>query len=114
MRIFSTILLAVSLLFPALAFAQPDSISDCSISSLSGSSQSLAAAAQNRKSILIFNSGANNAYVNLAGGTAATSGASSVLIAPGASLTYSGQYVPITAITVIGTASQPIACFQGK
>lgn len=90
------------------------SLADCSISSLSGSSQSLIAANPQRKYLMVFNSGANNAYVNLAGGTAATSGASSVVLGVGSSVVISGTSISRSAVTVIGTAAQPVTCYEGR
>lgn len=88
---------------------------DCGISSLSGSSQSLAVANPNRKYLGIFNSGNANVYVNVAGGTAASSGVSSIPISSGNSLIMlGGSGIPRNLITVIGTAAQPLACFEGN
>lgn len=98
----------------AIAQAVPYNLVDCSIASLSGSSQTLVAKNPQRKYLLIFNSGANTAYVNLSGGTAATSGISSVPLSVGSSFVISGAQVDTTAATVIGTAAQPLTCYEGR
>lgn len=106
----------ISLLFATQAFAQavPYSLADCSISSLSGSSQTIIAANPQRKYLMIFNSGANTAYVNLSGGTAATSGASSIVLGVGSSIVISGNQIDTSAAKVIGTAAQPLTCYEGR
>ncbi len=74
MRLFPTLLLAILALMPVAAMAQVTptySLRDCGISSLSGSSQSLAVANTSRKYLGIFNSGNATVYINAAGGTAA-------------------------------------------
>lgn len=104
--------------FASVAYADgtqlPYNVVDCSIGSLSGSSQALVAKNPQRKYLMIFNSGANIAYVNLAGGTAATSGISSLPLATGSSVVISGGYVDTTAVTVIGTSAQPVTCYEGR
>lgn len=108
-------LLGLLLAMPAHAqVTSTYALSDCSVSSLTGSSQSLVASNPQRKYLLVFNSGANTAYVNLAGGTAAVSGASSVSLPSGASVVVTGAAVSRSAATVIGTASQPITCYEGR
>lgn len=118
MRLSSLICIAFISLFAALpAQAQvvaTYALSDCSVSSLTGSSQSLVAANPQRKYLLIVNSGANNAYVNLAGGTAATSGISSAQISPQGTVLLSGATVARNAVTVIGTSAQPVTCYEGR
>jgi len=112
------ILLAATslLLMASAANAQqfPYTLYDCSISSLTGSSQQIIAANPQRKYLMIFNSGANPAYVNLAGGTAATSGASSVALSVGASIVVSGPTISTSKVTAIGTAAQPLTCYEGR
>lgn len=102
--------------FTAEANAQsyPYTLADCSIASLSGSTQSLVAKNTQRKYLLIFNSGANPAYVNLTGGVAATSGVSSIPLSAGSSLLINGPTLDTSAASVIGTASQPITCYEGR
>lgn len=108
-------LLAISC-FATSANAQsyPYNLADCSISSLSGSSQTLVAKNPQRKYLMVYNSGANTAYVNLAGGTAATSGISSVPLTVGASVVISGNQTDTTAVTVVGTTAQPVTCYEGR
>lgn len=112
-------------LISLLSFALPQqasaeaayNIRDCSISSLSGSSQSLAVANPNRKYLGIFNGGANTVYVNVAGGTAASTSISSIAMPPNYSLIFSpdnNRSVSNNAITIIGTAGQPVTCFEGR
>lgn len=98
----------------ALAQAYPYNLVDCSVSSLSGSSQALVAKNPQRKYLMIFDSGANPVYVNLAGGTASSSGVSSIPVAVGGSVVISGDYIDTTAATVIGTSGQPVTCFEGR
>lgn len=118
MRYILSIILAAVFVCPAIASAQVTptfNSRDCGISSLSGSSQSLAVANPNRKYIGIFNSGNASVYVNSAGGTAATSGIASIPVTSGGSLIYKlPEGVPRNAITIIGTAGQPVACFEGN
>src|ERR1700743_809885 len=106
-------LLALSC-FATVAQAQtfPYSLADCSIASLSGSSQALVAKNPQRKYLFIFNSGANTAYVNLAGGTGARRGASSFPLSVGSSLVINGPTIDTSAATVIGTSTQPITCYE--
>lgn len=88
---------------------------DCGISSLSGSSQSIAVANPNRKYLGIFNTGNANIFVNVAGGTAAITGISSITVPSGSSLVMLGTAgLPRNAVTVIGTAAQPVSCFEGN
>jgi len=117
MRYLSSLFLLVTLLFAVPAFAQTQtlySLTDCSISSLSGSSQSLVVSNPQRKYLMIFNPASHNEYVNLAGGTASTSGASSVTLGTGASIVLDGNTLSRSAITVIGTASDKLTCYEGK
>lgn len=118
MRIFSAALLAFLTLLPIGAMAQvmpTYTLRDCGISSLSGSSQSLAVANPNRKYLGIFNSGNATVYVNAAGGTAATSGVASIPVVSGGSLLFKEpDGLARNAITIIGTAAQPVACFEGN
>lgn len=118
-KLFSALALLLTFVFlPLTANADgaqiPYNVVDCSISSLTGSSQSLVAKNPQRKYLMIFNSGANIAYVNLAGGTAATSGISSLSVAVGGTVLVNGAYIDTTAVTVIGTASQPVTCYEGR
>jgi|ERR1700693_149504 len=118
MRLSSSLLLAFLTLLPFVAFAQVTPTfteRDCGISSLSGSSQQLVAANPNRKYLGVFNSGANTVYINSSGGTAATSGIASIGVAAGNALVWKlPDGLPRNAITIIGTAAQPVACFEGN
>lgn len=117
MRYISSLLLLAFLLFATPALAQTQtlySLTDCSISSLSGSSQSLVAANPQRKYLMIFNPASHNEFVNLAGGTAATSGASSVTVPNGGSIIMTGNTLSRSAVTVIGTSTDKLTCFEGK
>lgn len=117
MRIISSLLFAILTLCSLPAFASPApyyNLVDCSISSLSGSSQQIVAANPNRQYLMLFNSGANTAYVNLTGGTAASSGASSVALGVGASVVISGQQIATNKVTITGTAAQPFTCYEGR
>jgi hypothetical protein len=118
MRIISMLFLAFSLLLPVCAFAQVNPVTterDCGISSLSGSSQTIAVANPNRKYLGLFNSGNASVYVNAAGGTAASTGIASIPVTSGGSLLFKlPEGIPRNAITIIGTSGQPVACFEGN
>lgn len=119
MQRFLLTLLAACVFAPA-AFAQqvPFTINDCSISSLSGSSQQLLAANPNRKYLMITNSSTTQtAYVNLAGGTAASAVSSLIIATTGGILTYTGgpgNTPPTNKITVTGTPGSPVTCYEGR
>lgn len=116
--------IAIALVLCTLFVGTPDlaqastttnyALADCSISSLSGSSQQVVAANPQRQYLMLFNSGANTVYVNLAGGTAASSGASSIPLGVGASVVVNGANVSRSAVTVTGTSTQPITCYEGR
>lgn len=86
--------------------------SDKTITSATGSSQTLAAANASRKSILIKN-GASQTGVNLNGGTAAIGGSATLTLQPFEMLFLSGADCPVGAITVISTAASYISAFEG-
>lgn len=85
---------------------------DKTITSASGSSQTLAAANASRKSLLI-KAGASATGVNINGGTAAIGGAATLTLQPYESLFLSGEDCPVGAITVISTAAAYISAFEG-
>lgn len=128
MRFLSLVIFSVIAVFSTAAFAlTPMTLADCSIASMSGSSQSLGTAftlgskAFNRKYLLICNNGStNNVGVNLAGGTAALSGAGTVTLVPGSCVEYpkGGNsdvgLIPANNINVIGTSTQPVLCLEGR
>lgn len=97
---------------------------DCSIASLSGSSQQILAANPNRSYLLLCNTAAaNSAGVNFAGGTAAIGGAGTyTLIANNVAGTSCKEFAidsylpppPAGAINVIGTSSQTLLCYEGR
>lgn len=113
--------------FAQTAGANPTFV-DCSIPSLSGSSQTLGttvtlgAHAYNRKYLHICNTGStgNNLGVNLSGGTAALSGTGTETLVPGACLEFSSNpgsglpLPPANGVTVIGTSGQPALCEEGR
>jgi hypothetical protein len=120
MRLFASLLIFVSSLFfgtPVFAQALP-TFRDCSIASLSGSSTSMLVANPSRKYLFVMNTGTSNVGVNLAGGTAAIAGAGTVTLVPGASLELpksgSTNLMPTGIVTVIGTAAQPVVCYEGR
>lgn len=132
MRIISSIILAILALSPLAAFAQVTTalptFADCSIASLSGSSQTLGTAYTlgtnpNRKYLLICNntsSASANVGVNLSGGTAALNGAGTITLSQGACLEFSTSpggglpLPPANGVRVIGTAAQPVMCLEGR
>lgn len=85
---------------------------DKTITSASGSSQTLAAANTSRKSLLIKNGGSATG-VNLNGGTAAIGGAATITLQPYEPLFLSGADCPTNLITVISTATAYISAFEG-
>lgn len=85
---------------------------DKTITSATGSSQTLAAANASRKSILIKN-GASATGVNILGGTAAIGGAGTLTLQAYESLYLSGADCPVGAITVISTAGAYIFAVEG-
>lgn len=117
MRSLLPVLVALFLLVSAPAFAQnqPFTLNDCSVASLTGSSQSMLSANGQRQFLLIVNnSTTNTAYVNLAGGTAAANGTGTISLGVNASYLATRPNVPTNKITVIGTSGQPVACFEGR
>lgn len=86
-------------------------LSDHTITSLSGSSQSLVGKDMTRSFLMIENTGNANIGVNLVGGTAAIGGAGTATIVANGALIFETDSIPGNAITVIGTAGQPVACF---
>lgn len=97
---------------PSFSQALP-TFKDCSVASLSGSSQTLSAANPQRKYLLVCNTGSSNAGVNFSGGTAAIAGAGTMTLVPGSCKEYA-YTPPANAITAIGTAAQPVACYEGR
>lgn len=85
-------------------------IADHSISSLTGSSQSLVAQDMTRSFIMIENVGNNLVGVNPTGGTATIGSAGTFTINPSGSLTFSIDSIPGNAMTVTGTSGQPVSC----
>ena len=85
---------------------------DKTITSLSGSSQTLIAANTARKS-LMFKNGANPVAVNILGGTAAIGGAGCMTFQAYEGFALTGADCPLGAITVIGTAANYIGAFEG-
>lgn len=84
---------------------------DRSITSLSGSSQQLVPAEQDRQFIMIENPNAANAiWVNLSGGAAAANTGGSIQI-PAGKAWWSTTFVPQGAITVIGAATDDVTCY---
>lgn len=85
---------------------------DKTITSATGSSQTLAASNSSRKSIFIKN-GASQTGVNINGGTAAIGGAATLTLQPFESLILTGADCPVGAITVISTAGAYISAYEG-
>lgn len=112
------ILLALVLSFlafsPAHAQLVPFGAANCSIASLSGASQSLLAANPLRRYLLIQDNGTAAVGVNIVGTTAVIGGAATITLQPGTSIEYAGPAMPTSAVTAIGTSSQPITCIEGR
>lgn len=85
-------------------------LTDQSIASLSGSSQTLLNADMTRSFIMIENTGNANIGVNPTGGTAAIGGTGTFTIVANGSMTFETGSIPGNKFTVIGTAGQPVAC----
>lgn len=85
--------------------------SDKTITSLSGSSQTLIAANAARKGLIIKN-GAVAAAINILGGTAAIGGAGCMTLQPYEALVFTGPETPLAAITVIGTSTNYVSAFE--
>ena len=126
--IFAAVLLSPLAVQAQVASANP-TFADCSIPSLSGSSQSLGTTftlgskAFNRKYLIICNTStvtADTVGVNMAGGTAALGGTGTLTLYPGACIEYSAApgsglaLPPSNAINVIGTSTQPVLCLEGR
>lgn len=131
MRFLLSLILAFSILFLSTeSFAQTSpTFGDCSIASLSGSSQALGTAfalgnkSYNRKYLYICNTSTvtgDNVGINLAGGTAALGGVGTATLYPGACVEYSaasGSGLPLPPsnnVNVIGTSGQPVLCYEGR
>lgn len=85
---------------------------DKTVTSATGSSQTLAAANASRKSILI-KAGNSAVGVNINGGTAVIGGAATWVLQPTESFALSGADCPVGAITVISTAGAYITALEG-
>lgn len=85
---------------------------DKTITSGTGSSQTLAAASATRKSIIMAN-GASPAGVNLLGGTAAIGGAGTITLQPYEKMRLAGVDCPVVAITVILSSGAYFSALEG-
>lgn len=79
---------------------------DRTITSATGSSQTVMAANASRHSLLIQNTGTANCGVNPTGGTAVIGGAGTLTLIPQAS--YSPRIPTLSAVTAICTSTQPL------
>lgn len=79
---------------------------DRTIASMSGSSQQLMAANSSRRQLIVQNTGSSNIGINPTGGTASIGAAGTLTLVPGGS--YYPRIPTLSAVTVIGTASQPV------
>lgn len=84
--------------------------SDHSIASLSGSSQALLSQDMTRSFVMVHNCGNSTIAVNPTGGTAALNTAGSFNIVANGTMTFNTGSIPGNAMTVIGTAGQPVTC----
>lgn len=85
---------------------------DKTITSATGSSQTIAAANAGRKSLIIKN-GQSNTGVNILGGTAAIGGAGTLTLGTLEPMVLEGAACPLGAITVISAAAAYISCLEG-
>ncbi len=83
---------------------------DHSIASLTGSSQNLVPQDMTRVYLHIANVGNANVGINLLGGTAAIGTFGTIVLTANGSITYNTGSIPGNAISIIGTAGQPITC----
>lgn len=79
---------------------------DRTITSATGSSQTVMASNASRKGLTVQNTGSANCGVNPTGGTAAIGGAGTITLLPGGS--YTPRIPPMSAVTAICTATQPL------
>lgn len=79
---------------------------DRTITSATGSSQTVMAANASRHSLIIQNTGSSNCGINPTGGTAAIGGAGTLTLFPGGS--YQPRIPTLSAVTAICTAAQPL------
>lgn len=86
---------------------------DKSIASMSGTSQALLPVNPFRRYLLIQNTGNANVGVNIAGGTAVLGGTGTITLVPNGSYEPDSGVMPCNAMTVIGTAGQPVVCIEG-
>lgn len=91
---------------------------------LTGSSQTLANFNASRTYLLVHNPGANALWlrVDSAPNQGATAGqypaavadaAGTIELVANATITWEGGFVPSAAVRVIGTAAQPVTCYEG-
>jgi hypothetical protein len=85
---------------------------DKTITSATGSSQTIMAANASRKSLIIQAISAT-VGVNINGGTAAIGGAGTLVLLPGKDLILSGAECPVGAITIITTAATYVPAYEG-
>ena len=85
---------------------------DKSITSLTGSSQTLTGYNVARRILIIQNTGTANVGINLAGGTAAVAGTGTLTLAANSAPMILDEEPPQNAVTVIGTSGQPVACIE--
>ena len=81
---------------------------DYSIASLTGASQVALAFCGWRSFLMIHNPGSANAGINPTGGVAAVGSAGTITLVPNGTMTFNIDGVPQNAITVVGTAGQPL------
>jgi len=86
---------------------------DRTITSLTGSSQTLIPAATRPRKRLIIKNGAAPAGINLLGSTAVLGGAGTMTLQAYEGITLTGADCPQGAITAIGTAANYITAFEG-
>ena len=84
---------------------------DKTVTSLTGTSQTLMAANAGRKGLLVKN-GATSVGINILGGTAAIGGAGTMTLQPFEGVAFVGAECPIGAITVVGTAANYCSAFE--
>lgn len=86
-------------------------LTDRTVTSATGASQTVMAANASRKTLTIVNTGNANCGINPTGGTAVIGGAGTITLAPLGS--YTPRVPSVAAITAICTAAQPLYADEG-
>ena len=87
---------------------------DKSIASMSGASEALMAANTSRRAMIVQNTGTSDVGLRwVTAGTAAIGGAGTMTLKPAQAFIVTGSDATTVAVTVIGTAGQPVYAAEG-